>query len=491
MSPDQVLHFWFAGDPSVRRKIWFEKNVAFDSGCNRFADALREAKLGRFDQWAETPRGALALLILLDQMSRNLHRGSAETYAADAKARTVTRAALVRGFDAQVDPIERMFFYLPLVHSENLADQDDAVRLFTVLRAELGEEANRSAHNHRDVIHKFGRFPHRNAILGRTNTPEEEVYLAEPGAGFGPRDTGGPAMDELADQDHEIGSGDYRYRFRRNWAKPPRWWNFGETGQVGPPQTCVKGAVAANGDVYVLSRAAHPVMVFDANGQFVTSWGEGEFSGFVHGMTIDPAGHVWIADSGLHTVTQHTPDGKKLRTLGTSGAASPTLYGKPFNMPTGIAFASTGEVFVSDGYGNRRVHCFSPDGELKHSWGEPGDGPGQFALVHFITADSQDQLYVCDRENHRIQIFSTTGEVLAQWTGFVMPSDLAFGREAIYVAGADGVSIWTRDRRKLIHLGHNEPFAGAFNVHGIWLDADENIYLAQFDRVVSKLTRMK
>ena len=76
-------------------------------------------------------------------------------------------------------------------------------------------------------------------------------------------------------------------------------------------------------------------------------------------------------------------------------------------MPTGIAFASTGELFVSDGYGNRRVHCFSSDGELKHSWGEPGDGPGQFALVHFITADTDDRLYVCDRENHRIQIFST------------------------------------------------------------------------------------
>jgi uncharacterized protein (DUF924 family) len=490
MTPDQVLHFWFAGDPTVRRKIWFEKNVAFDSGCNRFVDALRDAKLGRLDHWAETPRGALALLILLDQMSRNLHRGLPETYAADAKARAVVRNALGRSFDQQVGPVERMFYYLPLVHSENLADQDDATRLFTAVRKELGEPENEHGRGHRDVIRRFGRFPHRNAILGRVNTPAEDVYLAEPGAGFGPRDTGGNAMNELADQDHEIGSGDYRYRFRRNWAKPPRWWNFGDTDVAGPPQTSVKGATAANGDVYVLSRAAHPVMVFDAEGRFVTSWGEGEFSSFVHGMTIDPAGHVWIADSGLHTVTQHAADGTKLRTLGSPGAASPTLYGKPFNMPTGIAIASTGELFVSDGYGNRRVHCFSADGELKHSWGEPGDGPGQFALVHFITADADDQLYVCDRENHRIQIFSTAGEVLAQWTGFMMPSDLAFGREVIYVAGADGVSIWTKDRRKLVHLGRDEPFAGAFNVHGIWLDADENIYLAQFDRAVSKLTRI-
>jgi uncharacterized protein (DUF924 family)/sugar lactone lactonase YvrE len=490
MTPDAVLDFWFAGDPTVRRSIWFQKSVPFDSGCHRFLDTLREAKLGRLDSWADTPRGALALLIVLDQMSRNLFRGLPETYAADSKARAVAREALRRGFDQQVGPVERMFFYLPLVHSEYLADQDEATRLFKAVREELGEPSDDHGRGHRDVIRRFGRFPHRNAILGRVNTPEEDVYLAEPGAGFGPRDPGGHAMNELADQDHEIGSGEYRYRFRRNWAKPPRWWNFGDTDVTGPPQTCVKGAVAPNGDVYVLSRAAHPVMVFDAEGRFVSSWGEGVFSSFVHGMTIDPAGHVWITDTGLHTVTEHTADGKTLRTLGTHGAASPTLYGKPFNMPTGVTFASNGDVFVSDGYGNRRVHCFSAEGELKHSWGEPGDGPGQFALVHFITADAEDRLYVCDRENHRIQIFATTGEVLAQWTGFVMPSDLAFGREAIYVAAADGVSVWTRDRRKLLHIGRDEPFAGAMNVHGIWIDGDENIYLAQFDRAVSKLSRM-
>src|SRR5215469_12591549 len=283
-----------------------------------------------------------------------------------------------------------------------------------------------------------------------------------------------------------IGTGSYRYRFQRDWAKPPRWWNFGETNQPGPPRTSVKGATAANGDAYVLSRSAHPVMVFDPEGNFITSWGEGEFSSFVHGLTMDRAGKIWIADSGLHTVTEHRPDGTLLRTLGMRSAAAPTLYGKPFNMPTGTAFTANGDVFVSDGYGNRRVHCFSPEGELKHSWGEPGDGPGQFALVHFISADANDQLYVCDRENHRIQLFAPTGEVLAVWTGFTMPSDLAFGREAIYVAGADGVSIWTRDRRKLAQFGPDEPHTGAFNVHGIWLDADENIYLAQFDQAVSK-----
>lgn len=287
-----------------------------------------------------------------------------------------------------------------------------------------------------------------------------------------------------------IGTGNYRYDFQRDWARLPRWWTFGDAEKGGPPRTSVSGAVATNGDVYVLCRGAHPVLVFDADGGFVTSWGEGRFSSFVHGMTIHRDGTVWITDTGLHTVTQHTPDGTVLRTLGEPGFASPTLYGRPFNMPTGTAFTTNGDIFVSDGYGNRRVHRFAPDGTLQHSWGEPGTEPGQFALVHFIAADAQDRLFVCDRENHRIETFTPDGASLDTWTGFTMPSDLAFGREAIYVAGADGVSIWTPDRRKLAHFGPDEPHKGAFNVHGIWLDAAENIYLAQFDRAVSKLTRM-
>lgn len=286
-----------------------------------------------------------------------------------------------------------------------------------------------------------------------------------------------------------IGQAPFRYDFQRDWARLPRWWNLGEADQPGPPRTSVQGAVAANGDVYVLCRGAHPVLVFDAEGRFVTSWGEGEFSSFVHGLSIAPDGRVWIADTGLHTVSRHEPDGTRLLTLGTANSAAPTFYGRPFNMPTGTAFTSDGGVYISDGYGNRRVHRFSAAGECEHSWGEPGTGPGQFALVHFIAADEQDRLHVCDRENNRIQVFDTQGGFLSEWTGFSMPSDIAFGREHIYVAGADGVSIWTRDRRKLAWFTPDDPHKGAFNVHGIWLDAEENIYLAQFDRAVSKLTR--
>ena len=207
-----------------------------------------------------------------------------------------------------------------------------------------------------------------------------------------------------------IGTGAYRYRFQREWARLPRWWNFGEAHLPGPPRTSVKGAVAANGDVYVLCRAAHPVLVFDTEGRFITSWGEGQFSSFVHGMTIDRAGRVWITDTGLHTVTEHEPDGTLAAHPRHAQCRSPTLYGKPFNMPTGVAFSRPAISSCPTATATAVSTASRPTGELKHSWGEPGTGPGQFALVHFITADAGDQLYVCDRENHRIQLFTPSGE---------------------------------------------------------------------------------
>jgi streptogramin lyase len=252
----------------------------------------------------------------------------------------------------------------------------------------------------------------------------------------------------------------------------------------------VRGAAAANGDILVLARSAHPVMVFDPEGRFVTAWGEGCFSGFVHGLSVDSAGHVWIADSGQHEVTEHGADGTLIRTLGDREFPAPTYYGRPFNMPTGVAFAANGDVYVSDGYGNRRVHRFSPDGTLQRSWGGPGNGPGEFAVVHFIAIDDRDRVYIADRENDRVQIFDADGEFLAAWMEFRHPSDLAFGRERIYIGAQDGLSIWTKDRVLIARWDRNDPYEGAFNIHGIWIDADENIYLAHFDRAVSKLTRL-
>jgi uncharacterized protein (DUF924 family) len=180
IAQDDVLDFWFAGDPAAHRKEWFEKTAEFDAACTRFGDALYDAKAGAFDHWTETPRGALALIILLDQFSRNLHRNSSEAFAADHTARQVARTAVARGFDQELSAVERIFIYLPFEHSEDLADQDASVRLFT----SLGEQMTRYAEDHRDVIRRFGRFPHRNAALRRASTPDELAYLAQPDAGF-------------------------------------------------------------------------------------------------------------------------------------------------------------------------------------------------------------------------------------------------------------------------------------------------------------------
>jgi uncharacterized protein (DUF924 family) len=181
---DDILGFWFAGDPSSLRKVWFEKDAAFDAACAALVETRNLATAGALDGWAATPHGGLALLILLDQLSRNLHRGSAEAFAADAKARAIARAMIARGFDAMLTPVERMFVYLPFEHSEEIADQDLSVRLFAALDAVSDEKLGDYAERHREVIRRFGRFPHRNAALGRVNTAEEDGYLAEPGAGF-------------------------------------------------------------------------------------------------------------------------------------------------------------------------------------------------------------------------------------------------------------------------------------------------------------------
>jgi uncharacterized protein (DUF924 family) len=184
LEPCEILEFWFEDDPAERRKKWFEKHPEFDGECARFAAAIRDARSGRYDEWVATPKGALALIILLDQLSRNVFRGSAESFAADPHARDIARRTIAAGFDTMLTPVERMFVYLPFEHAETIDDQNEAVRLFEPLTASLGAESIGYVHRHRDVIREFGRFPHRNAVLGRANTPAEDDYLARPGAGF-------------------------------------------------------------------------------------------------------------------------------------------------------------------------------------------------------------------------------------------------------------------------------------------------------------------
>jgi uncharacterized protein (DUF924 family) len=173
--PADVVSFWRDAGPEK----WFKKDGDFDRDIReRFGALHADAAAGKLDLWAETADGALALLLLLDQFSRNLHRGSPLTYAQDEKAREIARAALEKGLDEEIEPEFRRFFCLPFMHSESLADQRRSVALAHA----YGEpETLRYARHHRDIVRRFGRFPHRNAILGRHTTPAEQAFLAEGG----------------------------------------------------------------------------------------------------------------------------------------------------------------------------------------------------------------------------------------------------------------------------------------------------------------------
>ncbi|MEO1590031.1 MAG: DUF924 family protein [Cyanobacteria bacterium J06632_22] len=188
-----ILEFWF-GDPAQPeseyghfRKIWFKKSPTFDQQIRQhFLADYERAVAGAYDDWVTTPRSTLALVIVLDQFARNLFRGSPQSFAADSQARSVAEVAITRGDGAVLLPVERFFLYLPFEHSEDLADQHRSVQLFEALVAVAPELQHGLdyAYRHRDVIEKFGRFPHRNAVLGRISTAAEQAFLQQPGARF-------------------------------------------------------------------------------------------------------------------------------------------------------------------------------------------------------------------------------------------------------------------------------------------------------------------
>ena len=185
--PGEVVTFWIG----QAEKTWFTADPAFDAKVrSRFGEHVERAKSGAFDHWAESPVGALALVILLDQMTRNMYRDSPEMFAADGKALAVAKRAIERGFDRELSKNERRWLYMPFMHSEELADQERSIELFA--EADLSESIA-FAVDHADIIRRFGRFPHRNAILGRLTTPEEAAFLAGGGfAGITPQEPAEP-----------------------------------------------------------------------------------------------------------------------------------------------------------------------------------------------------------------------------------------------------------------------------------------------------------
>ena len=169
------------------------------------------------------------------------------------------------------------------------------------------------------------------------------------------------------------------------------------------------------------------MVVFDRDGNFLRSWGEGVFRR-PHGVHMAPDDTVWLTDDGDHTVRHCTLEGKVLLTIGVPGEPTPYMSGEPFHRCTHTALSPQGDLYVSDGYGNARVHKFAPDGKLLMSWGEPGTDPGQFNIPHNICCDPDGWVYVADRENHRVQVFDGNGKYEAQWNNMHRPSGLFLER---------------------------------------------------------------
>ena len=284
-----------------------------------------------------------------------------------------------------------------------------------------------------------------------------------------------------------LGDGDWTFEVVEGWAKLPQGWSFKE---------CPDVAVNSKDHVYAFTRGEHPVIIFDQDGNFLSSWGEGVF-GSAHGICIGPDDSVYCVDNGDHTVRKFTADGELLLTLGTKYGPAPRFSGAAFNLPTGLAVSHhTGDLFVSDGYGNSRVHKYSAEGNHIISWGSPGIDEGQFVIPHNIALDKDDNVYVADRECHRVQVFDSNGQLQAIWNNIWKPSGIRVGIDGnIYIAELIGdsyysdapdvghrVSIYNRSGKLLIHLGDShwgeEP--GQFvSPHGIALDSVGNIYVAE------------
>ena len=287
-----------------------------------------------------------------------------------------------------------------------------------------------------------------------------------------------------------LGAGEHRYRVLESWATLPDGWQLGDVAAVG---------VDRQDRVYVFNRGEHPMMVFDRDGNFLRSWGEGVFTR-PHGIHMAPDDTIFCTDDGDHSVRRLALDGKLLATIGIPGEPAPFMSGEPFRRCTHTALSPRGEIYVSDGYGNARIHKFAPDGRCLMSWGEPGADPGQFNLPHNLACDADGWVYVADRENHRVQVFDGNGCFETQWHDMHRPSGLYIppGRRQLCYIGEIGpyyefnrgtpnlgprISIYTHEGTMVTRLG-TTPAAGTgpgqfLSPHGLAVDSRGDIYVGE------------
>jgi DNA-binding beta-propeller fold protein YncE len=290
------------------------------------------------------------------------------------------------------------------------------------------------------------------------------------------------------------GTSEMQYELVPNWAKVADGWSFVDIGGI---------AVDAADNVYVLSRSEYPVLVFDRDGVVLRHWGEGLFKR-AHGARLAHDGaSIFCTDDGDHFVARFSLQGDILMTLGQKGVPSDTGYrhtwdvfqststidhaGPPFNRPTGIALNADGDIFISDGYGNCRIHHFDNDGALLHSWGAVGGEPGHFRLPHDIAMDSRGRLLVADRENSRIQLFDQEGTLLEIWHDVIRPTGIGIDGEGfVYVSELClRVSIFDRDGRLISKIGNSSSVreeALFLAPHTVAVDSQGDVYVGEVSK---------
>ena len=275
-----------------------------------------------------------------------------------------------------------------------------------------------------------------------------------------------------------VGTGKYRYELIENWAKLPSGETLGNTSAV---------ATDSHDRVYVFQRKDPPVMVFNRDGTYLSCWGIGAFA--------DPHG-IYIADDVVYVTDRadsicliYTLEGKPLQVIGKRGEHSDTggerpgdlvpRAAGPFNYPTEMVPAPSGDLYISDGYRNARVHRFTADGRLLMSWGEPGKtGPNQFHLPHSLVLDEAGIIYLCDRENSRIQVFSPEGQFITMWTDMRRPLDISIDRDGILYISEGGLEGLSPRVSLMDKQGNVVARWDSLAAHGSWVDAHGDIYMA-------------